>query len=385
MLLFLALGLMTASAQAQTESVLYSFCAKKGCADGKQPQFVTLATDVKGHLYGTTEYGGAHNEGTVFRLNASGEEEVYSFQNNGADGLRPLFGVVLDEAGNLYGTTTGGGAYGYGTVFKVSSSEVESVLHSFNQNGTDGASPEGALIIGGNGNLYGTTNSGGANCLPGGCGTVFEITPSGAVTILYSFADNGADGMYPSAGLAMDTNGNLYGTTSSGGTYNKGTVFEVTSSGTETILYSFGGNASDGSSPAYAPLVVDAEGNVYGTTFEGGAHDLGMVFEVTQSGAETNLHSFGANVNDGQFPYGGLVLDAAGNLYGMADTGGPHAEGAVFKLTPSGRETILYSFPAGPSDGETPLGGLLMGNGSLYGTTQYGGTHGYGTVFKLTR
>jgi uncharacterized repeat protein (TIGR03803 family) len=155
--------------------VLYSFCAKKGCADGKQPQNVTLARDAKGNLYGTTSYGGAYNEGTVFRLTTSGVEEVYSFQNNGTDGFRPLFGVVLDTAGNLYGTTMAGGTYGYGTVFKVTPSGVQTILHSFNQNGADGTNPEGALVIDANGNIYGATGGGGSNCLPGGCGTVFEI------------------------------------------------------------------------------------------------------------------------------------------------------------------------------------------------------------------
>jgi uncharacterized repeat protein (TIGR03803 family) len=386
LVLFLALGVLTVPTHAQTDAVLYSFCAKKGCADGKQPQNVTLASDAKGNLYGTTLYGGADQVGTVFRLTTSGVEQVYSFQNNGTDGTSPLFGVVLDKAGNLYGTTPGGGAYGYGTVYKVTSSGVETILHSFNLDGADGTGPEGALIIDASGNLYGTTGDGGSNCLPGGCGTVFEITALGAVTILYSFADNGVDGFLPAAGLAMDTNGNLYGTTPFGGAYNRGTVYEVTpSSGVETILYSFGGNANDGETPTYAPLVVDVEGNVYGTTPTGGAHGLGTAFKVTPLGVETTLHSFGANDKDGQFPYGGLILDAAGNVYGTADTGGPHGEGAIFKLTPSGTETILYSFPANSTDGETPLGGLLAAKGSIYGTTQYGGTSGYGTVFKVTR
>jgi len=379
--LFFALVVTAVPTHAQTESVLYSFCAKgKSCPEGEQPQFVTLVADAKGNLYGTTTFGGAHKEGTVFRLTAAGVESVYSFQNNGTDGIRPLFGVVFDKAGNLYGTTPQGGTNNDGVVYKITSSGVESVLYAFGTNPGDGGGPEGALVNDAAGNLYGTTGGGGAY----GNGTVFEVTPSGVETILYSFQDNGSDGETPFAGLAMDTQGNLYGTTANGGVYFKGTVFEVTSSGVETILHNFQENGTDGYYPSYAPLVVDAAGNLYGTTDSGGTHGLGIAFELTPSGVETILHNWGSSTSDGQFPYGGMILDAAGNLYGTTDTGGPNGEGTVFKLTPSGTETILYSFPANPTDGETPLGGLLSLKGSFYGTTYSGGTYGYGTVFKLT-
>ena len=383
LVLFLALAVVTVPTHAQTESLLYSFCPPKGCTDGKYPDFVALVMDAKGNLYGTTQNGGAHFDGTVFRVTPSGQEEFYSFKNNGMDGVGPAYGLVFDKQGNLYGTTWGGGLFGYGTVFKISPAGVETVLHSFNEGAGDGANPEGAMVIDATGNLYGATQNGGTNCLPAGCGSVFQITPTGEVTILYSFSNNGTDGIYPGAGLALDTNGNLYGTTGAGGTNNKGTVFELSPSNVETILHSFDQNGADGHNPGYAPLVLDREGNIYGTTAVGGAQDLGTAFKVTPSGVETILHSFGANNQDGQFPYGGLVLDPAGNLFGTTDLGGPNEEGTVFKLTPSGAETIIYSFAGYLNDGQNPSGSLLIAKGSIYGVAQAGGATGYGTVFKI--
>jgi uncharacterized repeat protein (TIGR03803 family) len=227
--------------------------------------------------------------------------------------------------GNLYGTTNVGGAYGFGTVFKLTPSGTEEVLWSFG-NGMDGANPIAGVVLY-NGNLYGTTEYGGAY----GYGTVFKLTPSGTENILWSFR-NGTDGANPVAGLVV-YNGSLYGTTANGGAFGAGTVFRVTLSGAETILHSFDNNDIDGIHP-YAGLTV-YKGNLYGTTVSGGGTGsaAGIVFEMTPTGAETILHTFGGSP-DGAFPWGGVAFDTLGNIYGTTFSGGHHGLGTVFKLTP---------------------------------------------------
>ena len=272
----------------------------------------------KGNLYGTTVEGGTYNiDGTVFELTHTTkgwtETILHSFGASG-DGSQPYCALTVDTTGNLYGTTYYGGAYSYGTVFELTSSGTEKILWSFG-NGTDGANPLAGVVLDTNGNLYGTTEYGGAY----GYGTVFELTSSGPEKVLWSFG-NGTDGAYPFAGLIL-YKGNLYGTTANGGAYGDGTVFEVTLSGTETILHSFDNNDIDGINP-YAGLVV-YDGNLYGTTVSGGGTGsaAGIVFEMTPSGAETILHTFGGS-RDGAFPWGGVVFDTSGNLYGTTLSGG---------------------------------------------------------------
>jgi uncharacterized repeat protein (TIGR03803 family) len=386
-------------AHAQTETVLHSFSGTPN--DGTNP-FATPVFDGR-NLYGTTYGGGAYGYGTVFKLEPSGTETiVHSFDLNGADGYYPLASLVLGEKGILYGTTELGGAYGQGTVFEVTPTKngsTEAILHSFDQNGTDGAEPFGSLIFDKERNLYGTTYSGGDY----GDGTVFELAPSGTETILHSFDFNGSDGYYPDASLVLDGKGNLYGTTTYGGPYGCaedgcGTVFELTPSGEETILHSFG-DSGDGSSP-YGRLVRN-KGNLYGTTTEGGAYTYyGTVFELTLSHGkwtETILHSFESNGTDGVGPAADLVFDKNGNLYGTTNGGGAYNYGTVFELSPpsgsssSWTEMILWSFGNG-TDGRYPEGGLVFDTeGNLYGVTGYGGAYGrsgggrgYGTVFKVT-
>ncbi|MGH9644766.1 MAG: choice-of-anchor tandem repeat GloVer-containing protein, partial [Terriglobales bacterium] len=237
------------------------------------------------------------------------------------------------------------------------------------------------------GNLYGTTQYRGAY----GGGLVFKLTPSGTESVLYNFcAQPGcADGSTPRAGLALDSQGNLYGTTYKGGVHGDGTVFKLTQSGTETVLYSFCSQSgcTDGSNPLATP-VLDASGNVYGTTLKGGAHGQGTVFEVSQSGAETVLHSFCSlsGCKDGSNPEAGVVRDASGNLYGTTYYGGlKKGRGAVFEVTASGTETVLHSFTANGTDGYNPAAPLILDNkGNLYGTTLKGGAHRGGTVFEVT-
>ena len=253
------------------------------------------------------------------------------------------------------------------------------MLYSFT--GSDGSEPFAGLIADSSGNLYGTTQSGGAS---GGHGVVFKLSPSGTETVLHTFT-GGSDGGIPRAGLIADTGGNLYGTTAGGGASNAGTVFKLSPSGTETVLYSFTG--SDGSGP-FAGLIADSSGNLYGTTQSGGASGgHGVVFKLSPGGTETVLYSFTGG-SDGGTPRAGLIADSSGNLYGTTQFGGPGCGGVgcgvVFKLSPSGTETVLYSFTG--SDGSGPFPGLIAdSSGNLYGTTLSGGASGgHGVVFKLT-
>ncbi len=359
-------------AQAQTLTVLHGF----GGPDGANSE-ASLVRDTQGNLYGTTYGGGAHGYGTVFMVSASGiEKTLFSFAG-GLDGGYPLGSLVRDAQGNLYGTTSQGGVRHAGTVFMVTRSGKEQVLYAFG--GKDGASPCSNLIQDAQGNFYGTTEAGGVN----GSGTVFKLTLSGVETVLYSFT-GGADGSEPYAGLVQDVQGNLYGTTLQGGAHGAGTVFRVTLSGIETVLYNFTGGA-DGLEP-YGGLVLDPQGNLYGTTLEGGAYGYGTVFEVfPSSGIIRVFHSFTGTGGDGADPYAGLVRDSNGNLYGTTYYGGTSGYGTVFMVTPLfSIYRVLYSFTAG-TDGAGPIGGLVRDTpGNLYGTTLWYGANGAGTVFKLT-
>ncbi len=304
---------------AGTETVLYSFT---GSPDGAPVS--GLVRDKAGNLYGI----GGSGAGTVFKLDTTGTLTVlHSFA--GPDGAFPLAALVRDKTGNLYGTTTVGGASGAGTVFKLDTAGTETVLHSFT-GGADGANPYGGLVRDKAGNLYGTTTGGGPlNCFgTDGCGVVFKLDTTGTETVLHTFI--GPDGTFPIGDLVRDKAGNLYGTTYAGGTYGEGTVFKLETTGTETVLYSFTGLA-DGAVPR-AGLVRDKAGNLYGTTAEGGNLSCGVVFKVDPAGRETVLHSFTGGA-DGCILYGGLVRDKAG-LYGTTANGGASGVGTVFKLTP---------------------------------------------------
>jgi uncharacterized repeat protein (TIGR03803 family) len=367
-------------ALAQTLTVLHAFA---GQPDGQYPGGVMR--DSQGNLYGTTLYGGAHNWGTVFKITKLGRESVlYSF-TGGTDGAIPA-GVIRDGKGNSYGTAVGGGNLnclstssppGCGTVFRLDTAGKLTVLHRFS------STPDGALPIGvirdAAGNLYGTTQYGGATTVNG---TVYKLGTAGKETILYSFK-GGADGSGPTGGLVPDSAGNLYGCTVQGGAGNWGTVFKVDSSGNESLLHTFTSGAADGAYPN-GPLIRDSSGNLYGTTTSGGSSGggPGIIFKVDASAVETILHTFGA-VGDGSAPSSGLLRDSAGNMYGTTSTGGEYDWGTVYKLDTTGTETVLYSF-AGGTDGKYPGGTLILdGAGNLYGTTQQGGRYGLGVVFKL--
>jgi uncharacterized repeat protein (TIGR03803 family) len=355
-------------------SVFYSF--KGGSGDGANPHAGLI--NVNGTLYGTTVAAGPHYIGTVFAITTSGKETVlYSFGGGSYGGAYPFAGLV-DVNGTLYGTTYQGGAIDYGTVFSVTTSGTETVLHSFGVASGDGLSPTSGLINI-KGTLYSTTFSGDrAGCFDGlGCGTVFKITTSGAETVLHGFGASG-DGQSPAAGL-INIKGTFYGTTQDGGEYGDGTVFSLTPSGTETVLHSFKAGKGDGENPEAG--LLDVDGTLYGTTYNGGLKDRGTVFAITTSGKETVIHSFSRS-GDGKFPEAGLI-NVKGTFYGTTYEGGAHSLGTVFSITPSGTETVLHSF-AGKPDGENPEAGLLDVDGTLYGTTYYGGTNNQGAIFSLT-
>jgi uncharacterized repeat protein (TIGR03803 family) len=391
------------------EQVLYDFCSQTNCSDGKWPQ-AGLVMDGSGNLYGTASEGGNRGlYGVVFKLAPDGTQTVlHSFCPNAppcTDGENPYAGLVMDSAGNLYGTTYEGGSgpcggnNGCGVVFKIAPDGTESTLYTFcaQPNCADGADPDAGLTLDSAGNLYGTTKYGGNTdpddgaCRSTGCGTVFEITPDGTESVLYAFCPgeaNCADGEFPVAGLVMDGSGNLYGTTEDGG-IGGGTVFEVAPGGTETVLHTFGVAQADGAYPL-AGLAMDGSGNLFGTTYESYPTGYGVVFELAPDGTETLLHTFEGGT-DGVFPLAGVIVDSAGNLYGTTVYGGTagcryHGGcGTVFKLAPDGTETELYDFKA-QKDGVYPQASVVAdGQGNLYGTAFYGGLtkYGSGVVYKI--
>jgi len=299
--------------------------------DGAYP-IAELTADSAGNLYGTTNNGGANIAGTVFKVVPNGKTTIIYNFTGGADGGNPYAGLVADDSGNFYGTTTGGGASDAGTVFKITPGGKETVIYSF-AGGSDGLSPIGSLLRDSGGNFYGTATNGGIDCDGSGfgCGIIFKVTPTGVDTVLYRFegGDHGAD---PAAGLIMDEAGTLYGTTNNGGDVNCdcGVVFKLTPDGVQTALHVFTGGSDGGNSKSR--LVMDASGNLYGAAGLGGGGDCGcgVLFKMKPKGAMKILHTF--NGSDGGFPVAGMIMDAAGNFYGTTAGGGSDSDGTVFKL-----------------------------------------------------
>jgi uncharacterized repeat protein (TIGR03803 family) len=331
---FLATTTITSAAQGTLFTTLASFNG----ANGGNPGFGSLVRGVDGNFYGTTADGGAHNGGTVFKITPAGElTTLYSFcaQTNCTDGGSPAAQLVLGNDGNFYGTTSGGGEFlYYGTVFKITPAGALTTLHSFQAYPTDGDAPVAPLVQGSDGNFYGTTSSGGSSpaCQYPGCGTAFKITPAGELTTIFSFcAQRGCvDGWLPWAGLTQGSDGNFYGTTYRGGNSN-GTAFKLTPAGVLTVLHSFcaQGGCSDGGNP-YAGLTQGTDGNFYGTTTIGGAlGSYGTVYKVTPQGSFTTLHSFDGT--NGAEPWSGLVQAPGGIFYGTT-AGGTTNPGTVFSL-----------------------------------------------------
>jgi uncharacterized repeat protein (TIGR03803 family) len=411
-LFLLATALAVQPAHAKTRfKVLHTFhgTPKDGAAPGGQG---FLVRDSAGNLYGTTGSGGEqacgkYPCGTAFKLDKNGKEVwVHTFQRK--NGLGPDAGLLRDSTGNLYGTTLDGGVtscgnkIGCGTLFRLDGAGHETVLYKLKGGMSDGWAADSPVARDAAGNLYGTTEYGG----PAEAGVIFKVAPDGKETILHSFTA-GSDGCTP-IGVTLDGSGNLYGVAEEGGggstcAEGEGVLFKLDTAGNNfTVLGTFGG--SGGAYPD-SPLLLDASGNLYGETAEGGnstgcSDGCGTVFEFSATGQETVLYSFCSlsNCEDGQGPGGGLVRDSAGNLYGITEFGGKYRNcngdtcGVVFKLAANGTETVLHTFTGG-TDGALPAGGPVMdGLGNLYGTASEGGDAnchfngipGCGVVFKLT-
>jgi len=317
--------------------------------------------------------------GRALDANAQTVTVLYSFASSPTGGGFPEAGLLQGSDGNFYGTTLAGGTGGSGTVFRVSPNGTYTNLYFFGSSPTDGVYLCAGLVQGSDGNFYGTSLAGGTH----GNGTFFRISASGSYTNLYSFIGYPTDGNGPN-GLLKASDGNFYGTTQGGGTnYVSGTVFRISASGNETNLYSFGGYPADGRNPQ-AGLAQGRDGNFYGTTAEGGTYSNGTMFRISPSGTYTSLYSF-AGSPDGASPSAGLVQGSDGNFYGTTQGGGTGNSGTVFRVSPNGTYTNLYFFGSSPNDGYQPLAGLVQGSdGNFYGTTMRGGTNNDGTVFKLT-
>jgi uncharacterized repeat protein (TIGR03803 family) len=384
--LFLLLCAATALT-AQTFKTLASFDK----TDGWLPYSGSLTQGSDGDFYGTTfQGGGGGNYGNIFKISTEGVlTTFYNFctQTNCTDGAFPMAGLVQDTDGTFYGATSNYGTYENGTVFKITSGGALTTLDAFDE--TNGANPEAALVQGTDGSFYGTTFDGGDY----GDGTVFKITPGGTLTTLYSFCAQAscADGQFPRAGLVQATDGNLYGTTLEGGADTDGTLFKITPAGNLTTLHNFCSQSpgcADGANPE-AALVQGTDGNLYGTTGIGGTSNGGTIFKVTLGGVLTTLYSFCAQTNctDGSDPYAGLVQATNGDFFGTTYSGGAGDGGTIFRITSAGVLRTLYSFCAQTNctDGASPFAGLVQGtDGSFYGTTFDGGAANFGTVFSLS-
>jgi uncharacterized repeat protein (TIGR03803 family) len=355
-----------------------------GASDGDSP-YAPLILDSSDNLYGTTQ-GASSSSGTVFRVKTDGTgfQVLRLFTGGGSDGAQPFAAVILAGPGQLYGTTYSGGPLSQGTVFSIDTDgNGFRLLHAFIGDVSDGKNPHGSLVRDGSGNLYGTTYSGGSSDL----GTVFKVKTDGTgFELLYSFLGRPNDGSQPLAALVLDGSGNLYGTTTFGGSpSDAGSVFKVKTDGTGfQILHAFTGSASDGSNPA-AALILDGSGNLYGTTVNGGSSNFGSVFKVRTDGTGFQILHLFAGANDGANSSASLILDGPGDLYGTTVNGGGSSMGTVFNVKTDGTGfRVLYSFAGGPDDGANPSASLILnGSGNLYGTTQAGGLSNAGTVFKV--
>ncbi|WP_181160023.1 choice-of-anchor tandem repeat GloVer-containing protein [Sandaracinobacter neustonicus] len=371
--LFVSAAIATPAA-AVTITNLFNFSPASGYSSRGE-----LVADAAGNLYGTTRSGGANGVGTLFRLGTDG---VYSVLHNfsSASGGVAEAGLTIDAAGNLYGTTSAGGANGLGTVFRVGT-DGYSVLHDFDSAG--GGNPRGGVILDSSGNLYGTAyNYGAANR-----GTIYKISTDGDYTVLHNFTAL-QTGYHPQAGLTLGADGYLYGTASGGiPAVQAGTIFKLATDGSDyTLLHSFG-ISGDGRYPQME-MIADAAGNMYGTTNQGGGsgyNSIGTIFRIGTDGEYSVIHTFVGETN-GSYPVGNLLLDAAGNLYGTTTSGGINQNGTVFRLSADGDYSVLYKFATYGGYGRSPYAGLLAdAEGNLYGSTSSSdGSNLYGSIFKLS-
>jgi uncharacterized repeat protein (TIGR03803 family) len=388
---FMVVLMLAALAQAQTLTSIFNFDNSDGGYPytGRLAIDRTTGTLYGTAAYGgDLNCGAGYGCGVVYKLDSAGTETVLHNFTGGSDGASPYAGLIRDSKGNLYGTANNGGdvacntPYGCGVVFKVDTAGNETVLHIFSGGTSDGCYPQQGLVKDKKGSLYGTT----MYCGSSSEGTIFKIDTVGSETILHSFAGGSSDGANPYLGsMRINKKGNLYGVTANGGGsgcgYGCGVLYELSKSGTYAVLHNFAGGTSDGCLP-YGTPARDGKGNLYGTTQACGANSYyGTVWKVSSSGTETILHSFNYNTPDGAYPAEGVALDKKGNLYGL-DEGGTDSAGVLYELSSSGTFTILHSFDG--SDGGNPVGDeVLIGiKGRLYGATGDGGSGNYGTVWK---
>jgi uncharacterized repeat protein (TIGR03803 family) len=345
-----------------------------------------LAND--GNIYFTGVTGGANGVGAVARFTPEGQAtSLHSFTGGSTEGQSPFAGVMQASDGNLYGTTYVGGDGNGGTIYRLALDGTYKLLHSFKASGkTDPHYPYGTPVQAGDGNLYGTTLRGGASDK----GTIYRITLDGTLTQIHDFT--GDDGENPEGDLVVGADGNLYGTTMQGGKDSRGTIFRATLAGTVTSLYSFptlsafstAGVATNatGANPR-AGLFLAADGNFYGTAYQGGPVGYGTVFRVTPAGGVTLVHAFTGPTSGGAFPLSSVSQDAAGNLYGTTERGGAINQGAAWRISPSGQFSLLHGFLSSSVDGAGPYATLLPLNGFLYGVSYTDANTRVGSVFKL--
>lgn len=399
--------LLTAQANMDTPQVTFTIVHNfTGGTDGGFPEYGALIPDSSGNLYGTTIEGGNESGacagqggcGTIFKIDSAGNESVFYAFSGQTNGPRSPYGTLIrDSNGNFYGTTFGGGTsgngcnnYGCGTVFSVNAAGQEQTIYSFTGL-SDGATPTAPLAVGLDGRGYSTTHNGGIDQ----AGVVFAIDRQGNESVVHSFNPNTDDGFNTWSGLTRDPSGNFYGMTLAGGGFNStcggafgcGIIYEITVDGTENILYHFTGLA-DGMWP-YGGLIRDAAGNLYGAS-QGGSGGNGTIFKLDPLGNFTVLHTF-TGAAGGTNPLASLVRDSDGTLYGTTCEGGENGPrcatgygcGTVFALSSSGQFTVLHSFNG--DDGWFPSAPLTIFNGALYGTAPNGGAYNEGVVFKITR
>ncbi len=402
------LELTPGAAGRYTSTVIYDFPYS---VDGGKPM-ASLLPDGSGNYYGNTQYGGIYGNGTIFELTPSGNGKfaktiLYSFTGTAGDGALPVGNLTLDAQGNLYGATLRGGTFLIGTVFKLTPSKAgiwtETVLHSFA--GTtqgDGQYPNGGMVFDKSGNLNGSTLQGGGTGFGPGCGTVFQLQPDGkggfTEKVIYAFLGTTHTAVGPNSGLAIDAQGNLYGTTLTSSSYPYDAyVFRLNQSGgawVETLLFDLGYSGGSPGSP-----ILDSLGNLYNTTVGGGSYARGSAYKLTPTSTgywtQTVLHNFTLVNGDGGYPLGGMVFDSAGNLYGTTYSGGTNSGGCggygcgtIFRLKPTAKgqwsERILHRFNSPTTDGSEPYGGVVLDSaGDIFGTTTYGGSGGQGTLFEV--
>jgi len=356
-----------------TYTDLYKF--KGGANDGCNPG-AKVTFDPAGNIYGTADFCGPYGDGdgVVFKLAPDGTETILHFFTGGTDGAQPDGAVTRLGNGDLIGTTTSGGAYGSGTLFKISSKGKFEVLHAFTSD--DGSEARGNLHRDKSGNLYGTALFGGAD----GAGTVFRYGADGTFTLLHTFT-GGVDGAYPEHGVVADKAGNLYGVTAFGGVDGNGSVFKIDTAGNFSTVYSFTGGADGGF--LYGGLAIDSDGTLYGSTASGGAYSAGTVFKLTQDGTLTTLYTFTGDA-DGASPEGDMLL-AGKDLFSTANGGGDPTCmcGVVYEVTSAGKQKVLHTFTG--VDGSGYSAGLTRKNGAFYSTIQYGANLQNGAVYSLTK